>query len=201
MTRYDFVRGLLKKECYGQVHPLFCRACSPAKEITESFAAFHHLYDVIEDMTKLQTFFHIGDGAYCRTGALFTFLLGLESKSIHVSVDPAIKYDFMTEWIKDNKVKNFFFHADKWQDIDLSFYPPPYTFVLVHAHVNLESIAEKYPFDFIYTNPCCHYNKQVLSINYIEKNRIGVVKAGNDLRNLSEKNFFIIYKGGEKKYV
>jgi len=202
----QYVSSMLKSMCYSELHDLFVRSNKPAKEISESYAAFHHLKSVMgEEMQKDHLFLHIGDGKYCRTAALFTLMLGIKSTSKNMSIDPNINAEFMKEWGEGPKwgetkrIKNFTYLPHKWQDVDWNEKTPrqPYSYVLVHAHVNLREMIDKIGFNgwsYIYSNPCCNISNQILSLTYCERHHIDILKCGADHNIISPKNMVFVYR-------
>jgi hypothetical protein len=190
-----YVDELLKKNCYSQLHPLFVRCNNPAKEISESMAAFKHLSKLIKFDGGV-TNFHIGDGRYCRTGALFSFL----TKSINVSIDPIINVEEMKRWIVEEGIRdNFEFNAIGFQGFEFLSNEKIYNLVCVHSHVDLVKLVKKFlHWQYLYTNPCCKPKAQVFTVQFMEQNNISVVLAGIDAKILSEKNEVFIYKNNRE---
>lgn len=192
----SYVNELLKKDCYSQLHPLFVRCNNPAKEISESMAAYKHLCQFIK-FDESVTNFHIGDGMYCRTGALFSFL----TKSRNMSIDPIINCGFMLDWRGTEKVKsNFAYLSHRYEEYSI-IEEKGYScnLVCVHSHVDLKELIKHFPkWQYLYTNPCCKPNEQILDLDFQKQNNISVVLAGIDLRILSPKNMVYIYKNNKE---
>ena len=82
-----YVNAVLKKYCNEELSTLFAKTNNPAKEISESYAAYKWISETMEsDGNTLDgyTNLHIGDGSTCRTGALFTFMS--KSRNIKISL-------------------------------------------------------------------------------------------------------------------
>jgi len=207
-----YVNSVLKRFCYEELSALFAKTNNPAKELTESYGALHHMRMATEkDGLRLDDFFnvHIGDGSTGRTGAMFTFM----NKSANVSVDPQTNIEFMQKWVVRHQVGNFNAYSCNWQDYvsptksDLAFnfetdwkkYNRQHLgIVLVHSHVNTMDVMKAFPlWKYCYTNPCCKKDTQLLSTQQIEDNNIDVVISGYDRQILSEQNFITVYRNNK----
>lgn len=203
-----YVDKVLKSRSYEELMWVFYEAEKPSKEISESYAAFHHL----KKHCQIGHFnwLHIGDGARARTASLFTFF----SKSFNIAIDPVINMGKCLAWQDKYQVKNLWFEDFKFQDIKLvdgiiamkgdqgNFFPDgrypvenKYNITCVHAHVNLEEVDKHFPdWYFLYTNPCCKPNEQMFSKEYMKANGIIKLLDKEDLGILSDKRRVIIYK-------
>ena len=77
-----------------------------------------------------------------------------------------------------------------------------YNIVLVHSHVNVREVVEKFPkWKYIYVNPCGCKNKQTFTIADLKERNIQVLNYGVDENILSEKNEVIIYKNGNWRWI
>jgi len=196
-----YVNSVLKRYCYEELSVLFAKTNNPMKEISESYAAYHHLRNaterdniLIDDCYNL----HIGDGSTARTGAMFTFL----SKSKNISIDPNTNLDVLNRWKEKHNVQNFQFYKNIWQDkvediaSDIVESRKKYlNLVLVHSHVRTIDLMNTFPtWRYCYCNPCCNPNDQVLTTQQIEKLGISVITCGKDSYILSEKKDVVVYK-------
>lgn len=192
----EYVRKILKKNCYSELHELFVKTTNPVKEITESYAAFENLLSVIEwEKFNTYLFLHIGDGSKCTTGALFSFM----SESVNFSIDPGIHTKVLDEFIERHKVERFMYFPVKWEE-----YKEKYSglrekyktnLVMVHSHVDTKEIMKSFPgWEYAYVNPCCFPRRQTLSLQ--EQKRMGVkcILNGRDENIMSEKNEVFIYQ-------
>jgi len=191
LPRFDYINWMLKRSCYEELNELFRDCDSPAKEISESYSAFHQLKKICR-LDQLN-WLHIGDGSRARTAALFTFL----TKSSNVSIDPNIRNDIITDWITKWGVKNFYIRQNKFEDISLPDLnnDKEYAITCVHAHVNLEEVDKKFPnWKYLYTSICCYPSKQKFSKEYMKENNIIQIVNKLDMNILSERREFVIYK-------
>src|SRR3990167_6506594 len=83
--RSTYIDSVMRKDCFEELRPLFLHAHAPAKEFTESYAALHHFRRSLKVLPECLVL-HIGDGAHCRTWALFAFM----SKTRNICIDPGI---------------------------------------------------------------------------------------------------------------
>jgi hypothetical protein len=191
MNRY--VREYLRKNCSGQLQELFSQSNNPYKEIAESMAAFEAMRDVIDVTDKNNIFICVGDGSLCLTGALFAFL----TKGLVFSIDPAINLEKVKSWMMKEYVERLFFYKMKYQECPI----PPISvcdLILVHAHVNLEELVQRFPvWRYLYTCPCCNPIDQTFSLAYQKKHDISVVMAGRDTDMITPKNDVFIYRNNK----
>jgi hypothetical protein len=201
-----YANSLLKRNCYEELSTLFGHTANPIKEITESYGAFHHVANAVyKDGLKLDDFFnlHIGDGSTARTGALFTFM----GKSVNVSIDPQTNLKFMNNWMERYDVVDFNAYKSTWQDYEKnmsamdSWYAmgtqkkKHLAIVLVHSHVHTMEVMKAFPnWKYVYTNPCCMPNHQLLSTQQLEQNNISIVTCGHDVQILSPQNQVVVYR-------
>lgn len=181
-----YVDRVLRSSSFEELRELFINAESPAKEISESYAAFSNLKKVcnVSDGTWL----HIGDGGWARTAAIFSFF----SKSMNYSIDPAlslrIKY-----WIKQWNVLRLLALKMRYEELEIKL--PTYNICCVHAHVDLSEVDQHFPnWTYLYSNPCCMPSKQMFSKEYLRDNNIALIVQRTDLGILSEKREVYIYK-------
>lgn len=195
--RLYYANKVLKSSSYEELRELFVNTQEPVKEITESYACLYHMSRIgckdhrMAGDLRGYTCLHIGDGSWCRTGAIFTFL----SKSKNISIDPdASKTGRMDKWIETWKVRNFEFHSKRVEDTDLVI-DTPYIITNVHSHAPMESVLEKYnKADYIYVNPCCMRTSQIMSDKQMKQYGYSLVYHVNDDRILSTSNEILIYK-------
>lgn len=193
MNRY--IKSLLERFCYEELHYLFVRTSNPLKEITESYSPYS-LFKQKGIELNGKTIYHLGDGSKCTTGALFTFL----TKSFNLSIDPVVNEKVMKEWIAKYQVTGFEYRKQLFEDVDYSDFADPDIIVCVHSHVSMVEIDKKFPnWKYIYTSPCCCYEKQTFDIEYMQNNNIEVVLAGTDKYILSNKNKIFIYKNNRRE--
>lgn len=188
-----YLDKVLRSSSYEELMWRFMGCDSPAKEITESYAAFSNL----KRYCRINNYhwFHIGDGAHTRTAALFTFM----SKSLNHSIDPAININKYLEWRNKYNVKNIYICPHEFQKFSIplatiGLEEKPYSITCVHAHVNLEEVDKKLPdWHYLYTNPCCHPERQVFSEKYMEENNIECLMDRQDLGIWSERRIVRVY--------
>ncbi|MDD5358303.1 MAG: hypothetical protein PHX80_04100 [Candidatus Nanoarchaeia archaeon] len=191
----SYINELLKKDCFPQLHPLFVKSNNPEKEISESMAALKHLSSFVKIIDETMNF-HIGDGRYCRTAALFTFL----TKSWNTSIDPIINVARVTVWENEEKVNDHFdIFAGKFQDYEWEDREKPCNLVCVHSHIVLKDLIKHFPhWRYLYTNPCCNPRQQIFDIQTLKQNNISVLLAGADNKILSEKNEVYLYRNNNE---
>jgi hypothetical protein len=177
----------------------FADAVSPSKEISESYAAFSNLKKVcqVSDFTWL----HIGDGAYTRTAAIFSFFC----KSMNISIDPSINVNKFIDWKMKYDVKNMeifagifkhFERSNRWFFRDVK---EKYSICCVHAHVNLKEVDRNFPdWEYLYTNPCCNPHIQMFSEKYMTEKSIVKIVDRIDLGISSHERKVVIYKKSKK---
>jgi len=191
LPHFKYIDWLLKRSCFEELRELFVDCDAPAKEISESYSAFHQLKKIC-NISNLN-WLHIGDGSRARTGALFTFL----TKSSNLSIDPLIRCDLLNDWVMKYRVKNFNYYKYKFQNvIDVSFNNnKEYAITCVHAHVNLEEVDKKFPnWKYLYSSVCCYPSKQKFSEQYMRDNNIISIINKLDMGILSERREYVIYK-------
>jgi hypothetical protein len=125
-----YIDSLARKDCFQELWSLFRYATAPFKEMSESYSAYKHLkpWHKLEDITVI----HIGDGAHCRTAALFALM----SKHDNISIDPDIHVERVRDWQERHRIVRFSWFKGKWQDFDFSSLKGrKVLFTFVHAHV------------------------------------------------------------------
>jgi hypothetical protein len=194
IPHHTYVDKALRSHSFEELMWRFMDAESPAKEISESYGCFSNMKKVC----KISDFnwFHIGDGAYTRTAAIFAFF----SKSINWSIDPQINMEKFIAWHDKHKVENIFPIKQKFEEVSPAIWCNPYCITCVHAHIDLEELDKKFPeWVFLYSNPCCYPQKQTFSEKYMKENNISLIVRKLDLGILSERrNVYIYYKDSAK---
>lgn len=191
LPHYKYVDKVLRSHSYEELMWRFMDAESPAKEISESYACFSNMKKVC----RINNFnwFHIGDGGYTRTAAIFAFF----SKSMNWSIDPQLNINKFVDWMKKYNVKNIFPIKYKFEDEFVNLAPydtTPYNITCVHAHIDLMEVDKKFPnWVFLYTNPCCYPQKQTFPAEYMKDNNIVLIQDRMDLGILSERRRVLIY--------
>jgi hypothetical protein len=190
-----YVRDYLKKKCSPELQGLTATLKNPAKEISESMAAVNHLCKFINPHGNMN-YVVIGDGSRCLTGAFLAYL----TKGKVWSIDPGINQRIVQEWMSAHNVLRFKPIPKKFQDVQVKNVDKnPVAIVLVHAHVSVSQVIQKFPnWRFIYANPCCHPEIQILSASYQTSFGIQCVFAGIDDNIDSEKNHIFIYHNNAK---
>jgi len=195
LPRFDYINWMLKRSCFEELWELFRDCDSPAKEISESYSAFHQLKKICR-LDQLN-WLHIGDGSRARTAALFTFL----TKSENISIDPNIREDILEKWLNKWETERFLWSKCKFEDFNIEEWfeaiqnDNEYAITCVHAHVNLEEVDKKFPnWKYLYTSICCYPSKQKFSDKYMEENKIIQIVNKLDMNILSERREFVIYK-------
>ena len=146
----SYVRALIRADCFPALLPLFNLAHDPVKEISESYAAFDKLRPWQgEPLTAV----HVGDGAHCRTAALFAFM----TKHANVSVDPAIRMDKVRAWIAEHDVQRLYLANVKFEDLPLESLSGPLLLTFVHAHVDTDEVLARLEGKWraAYVSACC----------------------------------------------
>ena len=194
-----YLSDFLEKQCSSELMALYCLSRNPTKEITESYAAYRNLKPFMDYKNPEKTYFFVGDGSLCMTGALFAFL----TKGLCYSIDPIANIEKIKRWGMKQGVRNFYVFKERIQDsVWIQTLPKtgvPATIVLVHAHVSIPDVIKQIPnWDYIYTNPCCHPKKQKLSIQQQASLNISVVAHGDDWEILSDKKEIVIYKNNKE---
>jgi hypothetical protein len=190
-----YIKEYLKKECSSDLQALASTLNNPAKEISESMAAVYHLRKFINSSGNMN-YIVIGDGSRCLTGAFLAFL----TKGNVWSIDPAINQRIVQDWMDTYGVLRFKPIPKPFQNVQVkNFKQNPVTIVLVHAHVSTYQAIQKFPnWRFIYVNPCCYQETQLLSTSYQDEFGIQCVYAGIDKNITSEKNQVFIYHNNAK---
>lgn len=183
--RSTYIDAIMRKNCFPELHELYTLANAPAKEFTESYAALHHLRRSLVTH-PYATILHIGDGAHCRTGAMFAFMSGANN----ISIDPIVNEDVVDRWITKYDVKRLKYYKSKVEEVNLEKYTAPTIVTFVHSHVDTDAVLNRIPnWVAAYVNPCCDPGTQL-------SKRI-VVDEGYDWSILSpERQYQVILNTG-----
>jgi len=154
----SYLDRLMRRKSFEALWPLFAHAQKPAKEMTESYSALAHLRPYMREPGSLRVV-HVGDGAHCRTGALFS----LKSRADSISVDPEVNVPLVEAW-RDR----FGIHGLRWRKAsifevaaELNALPPMPTLVtFVHAHVSVDDVLRSLHWDAAFSLSCCLPGKQ-----------------------------------------
>jgi hypothetical protein len=149
----DYLDRLMRRESFSALWPLFAQATKPAKELTESFSALHHLRPWLTAWKNCRVI-HIGDGAHARTAALFA----LKSMSDNISIDPLINEALVGAWRDKYHIDRFAYQKVRARDARASLNALPRMPVLVtfvHAHVDVDEELAGLHWDAAYTLACC----------------------------------------------
>lgn len=192
LPHHKYLDKVLRSNSYEELMWRFKDADSPSKEITESYAAFSNMKKICR--VNLFNWLHIGDGGYARTAAIFAFF----SKSLNLSIDPALNMVKYTQWRDKFNVERLvglnckFSEVKNFTELDKNKF---YNICCVHAHVNLEKVDQHFPdWKFFYTNPCCYPQQQEFSSDYMKENKIHKIVDKLDMGILSERRRVIIYR-------
>lgn len=128
--------------------PLISRFFPNLKEVTESFAAWHHLYGIKNVRRKDSIIIVPGDGIYPRTASIFA----LRTPMNVICIDPLLKYE-ITDIARLELVK------EKVEDVHPITFPFEQAIIaMVHSHAKLEDCIRLVPNAkrlIVYTMPCC----------------------------------------------
>lgn len=173
----SYVRALMRADCFPALLPLFNLAHDPVKEISESYAAFDKLRPW---QGELSTVVHVGDGAHCRTAALFAFM----TKHSNVSVDPAIQMEKVSTWMLDHSVRGLLLAKSKIEEFPIEELAGPLLLTFVHAHVDTDEVLARVEgkWHAAYVSACCEPHRQL--------SRGKVIDEGEDWAILSPQRRF-----------
>lgn len=191
LPHYKYLDKVLRSSSYEELMWRFMEAEHPAKEITESYAAFHWMKK--HCLVHKYNWLHIGDGGHTRTAAIFAFF----SKTLNYSIDPALNIKKFLDWLKRYNVTGVEAYNRKFQDLSEKVIPRDkfYNITCVHAHVDLEEVDQHFPnWYYLYTNPCCKPHQQKFSQKYLEENNISLIFEEQDLGILSDCREVLIYR-------
>jgi len=190
-----YINAYLSKLASCDLQSLFSQSRNPLKEISESYGAYKNLSQYIDIREPNSGILCIGDGSLAMTGALFAFL----TKGFSVSVDPLLNESKVNKWKTDIGVKNFVTYKKLYQEVSSTIFDEfstnQYSIACVHAHVNIADVVKKFNnWKYLYTNPCCHRERQTFSLEFQRENNIQVIQYGVDNNILSDKNEIVVYK-------
>jgi hypothetical protein len=162
MPTCKYLDAVMKLRCFPALIDLFRQNQHPAKELTESFSAFHHLREYAESEIPVV---HVGDGAHCRTGAMFGFL----TKSPNISIDPVVVEHKVNEWIDKWDVKRVAYRKIRIEEFELDVFKRVTDKVIltfVHSHVNSKEVIQMFESQGIevvaaYVSACCEPDRQL----------------------------------------
>lgn len=174
--RTAYLKNIMRSDSFLPLLDLFRHAHDPVKEFTESYSALRHL-SAWKSVPK--TVYHIGDGVYGRTGALFAFF----TKHANVSIDPLVDESKCSEWRDKYSVQRYETVRAKVEDYE--FQDAPCLVTLVHAHVNTDDVLDRLKGRWIaaYVCACCHPDQQL-------KTKHPVLDGGDDWAILSPKRSY-----------
>ncbi len=83
-----YMNSILRLKSLQEILRVFNKSSQPAKELTESYAAFRNLKNELEffPVDDNTVYLHVGDGTYPRTSTMFAYLIGGK----HISIDPQL---------------------------------------------------------------------------------------------------------------
>jgi hypothetical protein len=143
----------MRRQSFAALWPLFAKGERPAKEMTESYSALHHLRPLIQPAEPLRVV-HVGDGAHGRTAALFSLKTGAQN----ISVDPEVNVALVEAWRDRFAIERFAWRKAPIEAVadELRALPAMRTFVtFVHAHVGVDRVLALLPWDAAFTLACC----------------------------------------------
>ena len=176
MPNSAYLDRLMRRRSFEALWPLFANADKPAKEMTESFSALHHLRALLPNDGPCRVI-HVGDGAHARTAAMFA----LKTHAENISVDPSLNVPLVSTWCQRFEIRRLTWRKACLEDVadELNALPPMPVFVtFVHAHVDVDAMLERLRWHAAFTLACCKPGLQ-LSQRHVHK-------AGEDLSVLSE---------------
>lgn len=152
--RTAYLKNILRSDSFIPLLALFRHAHDPVKEFTESYSALKHLARW-KGIPK--TVYHIGDGAYARTAALFAFF----TQHNNIAVDPLTDVSKCAAWRDEFAVRRYQFVRQKVEDYQFGDEPCLVTFV--HAHVDTDSVLDRLGDSWVaaYTCACCQPFQQL----------------------------------------
>lgn len=120
-----------------------------AKEVTESFAAFHaaEKYFPYSRLDPNVNVVCVGDGTKPRTAAVFAFLTKWNCHSVDPTLQESLKY---------NAVERLEVYQYRIEDVQLVF-QKPVLICLVHSHATVQACLEhiEAPERYVISIPCC----------------------------------------------
>ena len=168
----------MRRRSFEALWPLFANAQRPAKEMTESYSALVHLRPYMREPLPLRVV-HVGDGAHCRTGALFS----LKSRAENISVDPEVNAPLVEAWRDRFGIRRLEWRKASIFEViaELNALPPMPTLVtFVHAHVCVDDVLSALRWDAAFSLACCLPGKQASRAHPVVRRGIdaGVASSG-----------------------
>lgn len=200
LPKYNYLNRVIGADCFEELHRLlktFGKSAGAAKEITESYSATAHLersFKRVANAGRKPLVFHIGDGSRFYTAATTTLM----TKSVNVSIDPALRLDIFKEWTERWKIRDLSAAAVEWQKYNFGArirefwdeygYEPDVFVTCVHAHVDLRALLAAIPhWQVCYSLACCKPATQIPDIYQ-------VISSGDDMNILSPKRTYKVYQ-------
>ena len=160
----SYLESLARKDSFEELWSLFRFADKPMKELTESYSAYKHTgnWKKLEDLTVI----HVGDGAHCRTGAMFALL----TKHNNISIDPNINIALVNEWVTKFNIQRLKYYKGAWQDVinfdNKVIRSNKALLCFTHAHVNSWDVVTRcieLGMNVVgaYVSACCQPNHQL----------------------------------------
>lgn len=188
-----YLDRLMRRKSFEALWPLFASAQKPAKEMTESYSALAHLRPYMRAVGPLRVV-HVGDGAHCRTGAMFSLKSGAEN----ISVDPEVNEPLVAAWRDRFGIRGLAWRKASVFDVveELNALPPMRTLVtFVHAHVSVDEVLRVLRWDAAFSLSCCVPGKQA-SREHL------VVRSGLDWAVLSpDRRYQVLVRVGDQSDV
>jgi hypothetical protein len=177
--RNKYINHFFSLKCAQDLLPFFtgCKK-NAAKEVTESFSAYHNCLEHFGVLDDSWVVYSVGDGKRPRTGATFRLL----TKAAHVhSIDPATDLEWISGPLKDIyhvELRNYSAWNCKVEDIVYApenFSKGKNVLILgVHSHAQISESIKKLAFRAksvnIFWMPCCNQiERKYLDKDYIAK--------------------------------
>lgn len=162
-ARLGYLKNIMRSDSFDALWPLFKQCNDPCKEFTESYAA-HKWMSRWRSHPK--TVFHVGDGAHCRTAALFAFM----TRHTNIAIDPQVREEFVGSWKHRFNVERFYWFKGRVEDYPLEDVPGPCLVTFVHAHVDTDKVLKRLGNKWVaaYTNACCEAERQLGQMEALE---------------------------------
>jgi hypothetical protein len=171
-----YLDRLMRRNSFAALWPLFAKGMRPAKEMTESYSALHHLRPYLQQQPC--RVLHIGDGAHARTAALFA----LKTKAHNISVDPLLNLRLVERWRTEYGIRQLKFCKARVHEVAerLNALPEmPVLVTFVHAHVAVDEVLARLRWDVAFSLACCLPGHQLTQCH-------APLASGTDLSVLSE---------------
>lgn len=153
--RTHYLRAIMRSDSFIPLLELFRHAHDPVKEFTESYSALRHLRPW---QSVPKTVYHIGDGAWARTAAMFAFM----TKHMNIAIDPITNVGNVSAWQDRFMVDRFYYAPLRVEDYQFTAYQPCLV-TFVHAHVDTDAVLDRLGDRWVaaYTCACCEPEKQL----------------------------------------